>query len=222
MKIVDEIIYSPYVCAFVGQHDLVLTPAIKEKTRRALLWQINEGRNYFYFGTLGPWERFCFEELKKLQKTHTNIRLVHFRLEGDFTCTEEDAEAIDEMMGFKGQSHKPYLCFDAIYDCRDKLYEGLFPMLSLDRMRTMFKHSGICLAWFEYEPEDLPKDLKKKIRWLKIMEFEEDSTMTRISYTWVKGTNIPTVNLAKQEPNNDSYLNKLKLKKYQKKPKENK
>lgn len=222
MKIVDEIIYAPYVCAFVGQHNLELTPAIKTKTQKALYWQINEGRKYFYFGTLGPWERFCFAELKRMQKIHNQIRLVHFRLDGDRTCTEEEAVAIDEMMGQDGKKEKPYLVFDGVYDCREKLYKGLFPMISIDRMRTMFEYSGICLAWFEHEPDNLPKDLKKKIKRGYIMDFETDNNMSRLAYWWAKGLKIPCVNLATQEPNNDSYLNDLKLKKYRKKTEENK
>lgn len=199
MKFEEETIDFPYVCGFVGQSHLKLTPEIKEKTKKALLWQINEGRKYFFFGTLGPWERFCFEELKKLQKQHTNIRLVHFRIAGEKTFTEEEAKLYEEIMEKEGKK-KTYLCFDGIYDCSKELFMGMFPMVSFDRMRTMFKRIGICLAWFEYEPnEKPPKDVLKKARWFKLLEYQPDTNMAMISYDWAKGMKMPTINLAKQD-----------------------
>ena len=198
MKIVDEVIYYPLVCALIGQAHLKLTPEIKKKTKEALLGRIKEGRNYFYFGTLGPWERFCFEELKKLQKEYTDIRLVHFRLDGERTFTEEEAEAFEKTFGSQNQKQKPYLVFDGIYDCRDKLYMDMFPMVSFDRMRTLLKHSGICLGWFETEPEEAPpKEIEKIMKNFELLDYQPDPGMTMLSFAWAQGMRIPTINLAK-------------------------
>ena len=197
MKIVDEVIYYPLVCALIGQAHLVLTPKIKETTKKALLEQIKEGRKYFYFGTLGPWENFCFQELKKLQKEHTDIRLVHFRL-NERTLTEEEAEVFDKTMLDETVIEKPYLVFDGIYDCRDKLYMDMFPMVSFDRMRTLLKHSGICLGWFETDPDETPpKEIEKIMQNFEILDYKPDLNMTMLSFAWAQGMKIPTINLAK-------------------------
>lgn len=154
-----------YNCAIVGDDITRMSPAIQAKTTKVLLHCIRDRKvRTFYFGALGPLERYCFAELTRLKEEFPDLHLVHFSSGRELVCNKKNIETVQKLFEEAGTKMPEMPVFDESVPCR------LDPVLKFldvptERNRLMFKGVRVAIVYFnknqKFYPDNKPVDMQR-------------------------------------------------------------